>query len=96
MKIDKKLANEAKALVALSFRNGPIENIHAGKSCAACAGNSTFSHITDAEMKQIMKNAVDQLYQLLFSRKHNPAKYEQQLAFGLGYTRNWDDPQPIS
>jgi hypothetical protein len=25
------VAREAKALVALAFRNGPIENIHAGK-----------------------------------------------------------------
>ena len=31
--LDPKLASEAKALVALAFRNGPIENLHDGKSC---------------------------------------------------------------
>ena len=28
-----KLASEAKALVALAFRNGPIEDIHPGFPC---------------------------------------------------------------
>jgi hypothetical protein len=33
------VAREAKALVALAFRNGPIEDIHAGKFCPTCHGN---------------------------------------------------------
>jgi hypothetical protein len=33
------VAREAKALVALAFRNGPIEDIHAGKLCPTCHGN---------------------------------------------------------
>ena len=53
------LAKEAKALVALAFRNGPIEDVHAGKLCPVCEGQPEFSHITDPEMKLIMKNAVD-------------------------------------
>lgn len=27
------LTDEAKALVVLAFRNGPIEDVHAGKTC---------------------------------------------------------------
>ena len=30
------IAAEAKALVALAFRNGPIEDLHAGKLCPTC------------------------------------------------------------
>jgi hypothetical protein len=35
MKLNPDLAAETKALVALAFRNGPIEDLHAGKPCAA-------------------------------------------------------------
>ena len=31
--IDPVLALEAKMIVALEFRNGPIEDLHAGKPC---------------------------------------------------------------
>jgi hypothetical protein len=33
------VAREAKALVALAFRKGPIEDIHAGKLGPTCHGN---------------------------------------------------------
>jgi hypothetical protein len=33
--LDPELAREANALVALAFRNGPIEDLHAGRSCPA-------------------------------------------------------------
>ena len=38
MTFDPDLAMEAKALVALAFRNGPIEDLHAGKPCPSCSG----------------------------------------------------------
>ena len=50
-----KLAREAKALVAMAFRNGPIENVHAGKTCPTCYGRPEYSHITQAEMREIMR-----------------------------------------
>jgi hypothetical protein len=41
------VAREAKALVALAFRNGPIEDIHAGKLCPTCTvTNTTFQTAT--------------------------------------------------
>ena len=39
MTLEPELAAEAKSLVALAFRNGPIEDVHAGKKCPNCAGN---------------------------------------------------------
>ena len=55
---DAELAREAKALVALAFRNGPIESVHAGKLCPTCNGAPEYSGITDDEMKAIIKSAV--------------------------------------
>jgi hypothetical protein len=93
MKLDPDLAIEAKALVALAFRDGPIEDLHAGKPCAACSGRPEVSHITDDEMKAIVKSAVDTLYRLLWQRDTDPVAYNEALAFGRRYTLNWDDPQ---
>jgi hypothetical protein len=59
------LAREAKAIVALAFRNGPIEDVHAGKLCPTCTGKPEYSHITQNEMRMIMRNAVDHMYRLL-------------------------------
>jgi hypothetical protein len=90
---DPELAAEAKALVALAFRNGPIENLHAGRPCALCSGKPDFSHISDEEMKRLMKSAVNALYRLLWMREHDPRSYDEQLAFGRRYTLHWDDPE---
>lgn len=62
----REVAREAKALVALAFRKGPIENVHAGKTCPTCQGKAEYSHITQSEMRQIMKAAGDQVYTLWF------------------------------
>jgi hypothetical protein len=61
----KGVAREAKVLVALAFRNGPVENVHAGKACPTCQSDPQYSHLTHAEMRQIMKAAVDRLYSFL-------------------------------
>ena len=48
------LAREAKAIVALAFRNGPIEDLHAGKPCSTCFGRTEYWHVTDEEMHSIL------------------------------------------
>src|SRR5437870_1577243 len=85
------LAMEAKAIVALAFRNGPIEDLHAGKACPTCTGQSGYSRITDEEMKRIMQNAVDHVYALLCLKNDNPEKYDSEIRFGESYTTNWDE-----
>jgi hypothetical protein len=89
------IAREAKALVALTFRNGPIEEVHAGRHCPTCAGNAEYSRITDEEMKAIIKNAVDQLYALLVLKIEKPDEYERRIQFGERYTAKWDDPTTL-
>jgi len=92
MKFDPSLAAEAKALVALAFRNGPIEDLHAGRPCAACNGNSEISHISDEEMMKIMKAAVNKVYSLLWQRENDSEAYLKSLVLGRRYSRQWDDP----
>jgi hypothetical protein len=87
------IVREAKAIVALAFRNGPIEQVHAGRPCPTCAGCPGFSRITDDEMKAIMQNAVDRMYALLALKADDPAEYERQIRFGERYTAKWDDPK---
>lgn len=93
MTLDPNLAVEAKAMVALAFRNGPIEDLHAGRPCTVCSGNPETSHISDEELKAIMKSAVNTLYRLLWQRDHDPVAYNENLALGRRYTLNWDDPE---
>ena len=93
MTLDHALAMEAKAMVALAFRNGPIEALHAGKPCAVCSGNPAVSHISDEEMKTMMKSAVNTLYRLLWQRENDPTAYIENLAMGQQYTMHWDDPK---
>ena len=82
----------SKAIVALALRNGPIENIHAGRPCPTCTGQAGYSRITDAEMKLIMKNAVDHVYALLSLKNEEPGEYESQIRLGERYTATWDEP----
>jgi hypothetical protein len=93
MTLDPDLAMEAKALVALAFRNGPIEGLHAGAPCPACSGKAEVSHISDDEMKSIMKSAIDTVYRLLWKRDHDPREYKESLALGRRFTIHWDDPE---
>lgn len=93
MTLDRDLADEAKALVALVFRNGPIEDLHNGKSCPVCGGKPEFSHITQEEVKSLMKSAVDALYRLLWLGEYDPRAYDEHLALGRRYTLDWDDPE---
>jgi hypothetical protein len=93
MRLDPDLAVEARALVALAFRNGPIEDLHAGRPCTVCSGNAEISRISDEEMKAIMKSAVNTLYRLLWQRDCDPVAYNENLALGRRNTLNWDDPE---
>jgi hypothetical protein len=93
MTLDPKLATEAKGIVALAFRNGPIEDVHAGKECPTCAGKVEYSHISQDEMKNIMKRAVDTVYKLLWLRQNDPEKYETTIEFGNRHACFWDEPK---
>ena len=93
LSLDPELVREAQSIVALAFRNGPIENVHAGKECPVCAGKAEYSHITEAEMKSINKRAVDKLYALLWVKRYSPDVYPHVLNAGIQYAHGWDLPE---
>ena len=97
MKISRHTAIEAKALVLIAFRNGPIENIHSGgKSCPTCRGNPDLSRISDLEMKEMMKFAVDRMATLLMLRESDTEQYEKLVVSALDYVARWDEPEFVS
>jgi hypothetical protein len=64
----------------------------AGKPCPTSSGNASYSRISDPEMKQIMKNAVDRVYSMLWLEENEPTAYAARLEFGRLNSRSWDDP----
>src|ERR1700677_543602 len=91
--VDPVLALEAKMIVALPFGNGPIEDLHEGKTCPTCSANSTYSRISVEEMKGIMKAAVNTVYSLLWKRENDSGAFAKSLVLGAIYTQCWDDPE---
>jgi len=82
------LAREAKAIVALTFHNGPLEELHAGKPCPQCHGASEYSRITDEEMKALMKAIVDRIYSLSWLKKKKPDAFKAFVAHGSAYSHS--------
>ena len=78
--------------VALGFRKGPIEDVHAGKVCPVRNGFSEYSRITDDAMKAMMKSSVNAVYKLLWNRDHDAHAYGKSIEYGVRLTSRWDDP----
>jgi len=84
------LRDEANAIVACAFRNGPIERLHAGES-SELLNNPKLQRITDAEMKELMLNACECMERLLRLKEEDPTAYRQKLmGFSLQFCRKWD------
>ena len=82
--------DEANALTALCFRNGPIENLHAGKY-SELLENPSYSRITDGEMKKLMISASSQLAGLLLLKETEPEKYWEYIKHSAQiYTQGWE------
>lgn len=92
--LDPRLARDAKTIALFAFRNGPLENLHAGKVCPHCSGNAEYSHITDPEMKSLMQAAVNEVYRLLWQRENDPEAFGRRQVLADRYTHHWDDPVP--
>lgn len=84
------LRDEANAIVALAFRNGPLEDLHAGKH-SQLLEDPTLSRITDEEMKALMINACEKVDQLLRLKQNDPAEYERTVkSASFLYCRSWN------
>ena len=84
------IREEANALTCSAFRNGYIEELHAGKH-SALLETPGLSRITDAEMKKIMIGASTQLAKLLALKETHPVEYWRQMTFfNEKYCYRWE------
>jgi hypothetical protein len=82
--------DEANAIVAYASRNGPIENLHAGKYSELLTDRS-LSRITDEEMKTITISACRKVEELLLLKASDPKEYERRLRdYGSRYCYRWE------
>ena len=81
---------EANALTCCAYRNGYIEELHAGKH-SALLETPGLSRLTDAEMKKLMIGASAKLSELLAMKETNPAEYWRQMQFfNEKYCGRWE------
>ena len=84
------IRDEANALTAFAFRNGPLEDLHAGKS-SPLTKDASLSRITEAEMKELMINASERLAKMLAMREKNPEAYRTWAqTYGAMYCGLWN------
>ena len=84
------IRDEANAIVAFAFRNGPIEDLHAGKS-SHLLDDPELSRISDGEMKALMISACEKMAELLILKQANHDEYRQILIdYGSRYCSTWN------
>lgn len=83
------IRDEANALIAMAVRNGPIEDLHAGRY-SAWLEDASLSRITDDEMRTLMIHASDILARMLRLHDEKPDVYRRWLrGYGMAYCHNW-------
>ncbi|MBL9171768.1 MAG: hypothetical protein JNN07_28825 [Verrucomicrobiales bacterium] len=83
------LRDEANALTAFAFRNGYIEELHAGKALPLDYLTG-FSRISDMEMKRLMIEASKRIAEFLGMRMSEPEKYNAFVRrYNQDYCRGW-------
>lgn len=84
------IREEANAITCYAFRNGFIENLHAGEPLDKLE-DSKWSRITDAEMKKLMIEASERIARLLTLKEKNPEEYWRIIAWqNRAYTKRWN------
>jgi hypothetical protein len=84
------IREEANALTCCAFRNGYLEQLHAGNH-SELLEKPGISRITEAEMKKLMIEASAKLAELLALKENDPAEYWRQiLFFHKKYCATWE------
>ena len=84
------ISEEANALTCCAFRNGYIEDLHAGKH-SELLEQPGLSRITDAEMKKLMIGASAKLAELLAMKQTDPNEYWRQMTyFNKNVCSHWE------
>jgi hypothetical protein len=86
---DMTLREEANAIVAQVFRNGFLEDLHAGIVEEKFL-DAKYSRITDEEMKKLMLECCEKMEKLLQLREENPQAYKESIRRTLkNYCKHW-------
>ena len=81
---------EANSLTCIVFRNGYIEELHAGKY-SELLETPGLSRITDAEMKKLTIGISSKLAELLTMKETDPDEYWKQINyFNENYCYQWE------
>ncbi|HEY2091306.1 MAG TPA: hypothetical protein VGJ81_05425 [Thermoanaerobaculia bacterium] len=84
------IRDEANALTVAAFRNGFLEDLHAGKYSDLLA-DSSLSRITDREMRKLMIESSAQLARLLLLKETDPQSYSQTMRWLRdAYCQKWE------
>ena len=84
-----RLRDEANALTAYAFRNGFLEDLHAGKS-SPLLEQPGYSRISDDEMRKLMIEASAKMEEMLRLKREEPAHYELFIRdYQRRYCRKW-------
>lgn len=87
--VDPSTREEANAIVAYAFRNGFLEDLHAG-IFEKKLENPKYSRINDEEMKKLMIECCEKMEKLLRMREEDPHKYKLFLSgYGKMYCSHW-------
>ena len=81
--------DQANVLTLLAFRNGPIEDLHAGKY-SQLLEDPELSRITNEEMKNLMIVASTKLAELLALRDSDPEDFARLLAVNWRQVKKWE------
>jgi hypothetical protein len=83
------LRDEANAITAYCFRNGFLEDLHAGETPEFLNDNK-YSRITQEEMKELMVESSYKVFCLLQLKETDPEKYQAMIkVYGATYSAHW-------
>jgi hypothetical protein len=83
------IREEANAITVWAFRNGYIEELHAGKH-SELLETPGLSRITNDEMKKLNIGISSKIAEILTLRDTNPTEYWKKIAFFHRYCANWE------
>lgn len=80
---------EANAITVWAFRNGYIEELHAGNH-SELLETPGLSRITNAEMKRLNIEISTKIAKILDLRDNDPEEYARQIDFFIRHCRHWE------
>ena len=83
------LRDEANMITAYAFRNGFLEDLHAGKD-SPILDDQEHSRITNDEMRKLMIEASERVAELLRMKQDEPEAYDRFMCtYWLMYCQKW-------